>query len=419
MPLRTDFGAFRQPVDPTRGISDVLSNLQGQVSNYEKRKDLLAQQAIENQRQEELLNLRKSQEEREARKFGRTLTGEEAAQKASGILSAQSQNVVPEQVGQKIGELFSAGKITSDQAQTLVDEASRQYNLSPQAQLSHLSSVALPTGDFDQAYTGNVLAKAITPVQTALAAQRKTEAEKEAATVKARRDFNKAIQTAGIDFYDTKTGRYGKVSKNEFEQMKAQEPTRYEYGKPLKKSGDGKTDGKGKGLYSENKEFRDKLDKVARGYFTGSASDDIAKSNLAHDFDALQELTGMSVDETDAYFNDLVSEKGYGLGQGYLDQKKVNNIFRDRTVKVGNTMKPIGEAIEILRIEDTDGNKKYAIAKDEKGKPYLDINPLYNDKKQAPLKSYSQGPSGLSVLGRSVFGNAYPLISGTVNELNK
>jgi len=83
MPLRTDFGAFRQPVDPTRGISDVLSNLQGQVSNYEKRKDLLAQQAIENQRQEELLNLRKSQEEREARKFGRTLTGEEAAQKAS------------------------------------------------------------------------------------------------------------------------------------------------------------------------------------------------------------------------------------------------------------------------------------------------------------------------------------------------
>jgi len=197
--------------------------------------------------------------------------------------------------------------------------------------------------------------------------------------------------------------------------MKAQEPTRYEYGKPLKKSGDGKTDGKGNGLYSENKEFRENLDKVARGYFTGGASDDIAKANLSNDFDSLQELTGMTADQTDSYFDDLVSENFFGLGQGFLDQEKVNNIFRNRTVEFNNSTIPIGAAVSLLRTVDSDGNRKYVVSK-KNGKPMLDVNPMYNETKNVTPKVLTSGPSIGSVIGKSVLGNAYPLVSNLYDQ---
>ena len=65
MPLRTDFGSFRQPVDPARNLSSILAGLQGEVNTYERQQlaeqrqaDLLKQQALDSARAERALKIR-------------------------------------------------------------------------------------------------------------------------------------------------------------------------------------------------------------------------------------------------------------------------------------------------------------------------------------------------------------------------
>lgn len=102
MPLRTDF-SYQQPVDAAAGLSNVLGNLQGQLSDYEKQKfaeqrqnDLLKQQAIANERELERLNLAKAADIRSQEQLGDTQA--EAARRAftestiAPIIATASEN---------------------------------------------------------------------------------------------------------------------------------------------------------------------------------------------------------------------------------------------------------------------------------------------------------------------------------------
>jgi len=94
MPLRQDFGSFRQPVSPTRELSSILGDLQGQVVQEQKmqmaeqvQKDALAQQAVENARAKEILGMRRGE-------YDRTMAEKNAADIANSLYMDVTPNKI-------------------------------------------------------------------------------------------------------------------------------------------------------------------------------------------------------------------------------------------------------------------------------------------------------------------------------------
>lgn len=104
MPLRTDFGSFRQPVNPAAQLSNVLAGLQSQLSDYDKQKlaeerqaALLAQQAAEGKRAERSLALREKEYKRAKEQdeaLGKALLGIDPTMTSTSVVPASTREGV-------------------------------------------------------------------------------------------------------------------------------------------------------------------------------------------------------------------------------------------------------------------------------------------------------------------------------------
>jgi len=92
MPLRTDFGTFRQPIDPTEGAQGALALLQKELGNYQNRQDLLKQQAVENAKAQQLMDIRQGT-------YDRLMAEKQAQDLASSMYSDVTPNRILTQKG--------------------------------------------------------------------------------------------------------------------------------------------------------------------------------------------------------------------------------------------------------------------------------------------------------------------------------
>lgn len=209
MPARLDFSQARQ-YDTTKPLRESLStvgSMLGQFQDAELKRQQLQQKAdqdaIENQRAQEMLKLQQEAGARAQAGEERTVTGNEALRTYGNQLSNYGQDVVSDEAAQKMLSLYQASPQGKAQAaieatpsysslpaskqtellestralpsnegalEAMYSKAQEEYNVSPQARLEQLGGLAMPEGQYDPSKLMTVREKAMAVPQAEIAA---------------------------------------------------------------------------------------------------------------------------------------------------------------------------------------------------------------------------------------------------------